>query len=363
MNPVLEIASRFRLEGTPMATKECTVGHINNTCFVDTDNPAYPRYVLQKVNTNVFTRPVEVMENMVAVCAFLKKKVKEQGGDPDRETITLIPAKDGKYYYIAPNGDFWRCYVYMDKVVSYNLAETPDMFRSAGISFGHFFNLLSDFPADTLHITIPNFHNTVSRFADLKTAIEKDAAGRAKNIPREIEFALAHESICSYIVDRLDSGEFKLGVTHNDTKLNNILFDKKTGKGLCIIDLDTVMPGSILYDYGDAIRFGASSALEDEKDLDKVFVVPEMFEAFTAGFLSEIRPSISEAEIRAFPIAATLITFEIGIRFLADYLNVDVYFRTAYEDHNLVRARNQFKLVADGEAKRALLDSIVEKYI
>jgi len=362
MDRALHAAEHFQYAGKPVSCNPCNVGHINSTYFVTCEGDS-PRYVLQKINTNVFTRPVEVVENMANVCAFLKEKIAAEGGDVERETLTLVPALDGKLYYSDENGDFWRTYVAVEGVVSKNLAESPEEFSAAGCTFGRFFNRLADFPAEKLHITIPNFHNTVSRFADLKKAIAEDRAGRAKDVQAEIEFALAHEEMCSFIVDRIENGSFKLGVTHNDTKLNNILIDEKTGRGICIIDLDTVMPGSLLFDFGDAIRFGASSALEDETDLDKVYVVPEMFEAFVRGFLSEVRDSISDEEVRAFPLAASIITFETGIRFLADYLNGDVYFRVAYPQHNLDRARNQFKLVADGEAKRDVLSAIVEKYI
>ncbi len=363
MDPILEIAAHFQYDGKPVSYAGCHVGHINGTYFVTCEGQGTRRYTLQRINTDVFTKPVEVMENMVGVCEYLKKKIAAEGGDVDRETLTVIPARDGKMYYIDEDGGFWRSYATIEDVTTYNLAENPAMFRSAGCAFGRFFNRLADYPAEKLHETIPNFHNTVSRMADLKRAIVEDRADRVKDVQNEIAFAMAHEGICSALMDGIADGRFKLGVTHNDTKLNNVLIDVRTGRGLCIIDLDTVMPGSLLFDFGDAIRFGASSALEDETDLDKVCVVPEMFEAFTDGFLSEVRPSLNADEIRAFPLAATVITFEIGIRFLTDYLNGDVYFRTAYPTHNLDRARNQFKLVADGEAKRAALSAIVEKYV
>lgn len=363
MDKVLDIAKHFQYEGTAVSYEQCHVGHINGTFFVTCEGKEKIRYVLQRINTNVFTKPVEVVENMVNVCEFLKKKIAAEGGDVNRETLTLIPAVDGKMYYVDSDGGYWRTYRAVEGVETHNLSESTEMFRSAACAFGRFFNRLADFPADKLHITIPNFHNTVSRFADLKRAIAEDKAGRVKEVQAEIDFCMAHEGITSLLMDGIADGRYKLGVTHNDTKLNNILIDKETQKGICIIDLDTVMPGSLLFDFGDAIRFGASSALEDETDLDKVYVVPEMFEAYVDGFLSELRGSITEDEIRALPVAATVITFEIGIRFLADYLNGDVYFGIKYPQHNLDRARNQFKLVADGEAKREQLNAIVEKYL
>lgn len=365
MNSVLEVASHFQYIGTPVSAEACHIGHINSTYFVtcrDADGHEI-RYVLQKINTTVFTKPIEVVENMVAVCDFLKGKIAAEGGNIERETLSVIPTLDGKMYYCSPEGDYWRTYRAVEDVTTYNLAESPELFRSAACAFGRFFNRLSDFPAEKLHVTIPNFHNTVSRFADLKKAIEDDRAGRVKDCKAEIDFAMAHEDICSYLMDGIQDGKFKWGVTHNDTKLNNILIDKETGKGICIIDLDTVMPGSLLFDFGDAIRFGASSALEDETDLSKVYVKLDMFEAYVDGFLSELRGSVTNDEIRAMPMAARVITLEIGLRFLTDYLNGDVYFRTTRPNHNLERARNQFKLVADGETKYDALCAIVEKYI
>ena len=363
MDSILDVASQFQYAGTPVSAVPCHVGHINSTYFIACDGENPVRYVLQKINTNVFTKPVEVVENMVAVCCHLREKIRVEGGDVDRETIEIIPTRDGKMYYVSPDGEYWRTYRAIEGVVTYNLAESPEMFRSAASAFGRFFNRLSDFPAERLHVTIPNFHNTVSRFTDFKKAVAENKAGRAEDAAEEIAFALAREDICSFLMEGIADGRFKLGVTHNDTKLNNILIDKTSGRGICIIDMDTVMPGSLLFDFGDAIRFGASSALEDETDLSKVYVDLDMFEAYVDGFLSELRPSVSEDEIRAFPMAARVITFETGIRFLTDYLNGDVYFRTSHPGHNLERARNQFKLVADGEARYDELCKIVEKYI
>lgn len=363
MDSILEVASHFQYEGVPVSCEPCHIGHINSTYFIVCEGERRIRYVLQRINTVVFPKPVEVVENMAGVCAFLKTKIAAEGGDVHRETLTLTPTEDGKLYYVDAEGGYWRSYEAVEDVENYSVCSSPEIFRAAACAFGRFFNRLADYPADQLHITIPNFHNTVSRMANLKAAIQADKVGRVKNVQPEIEFALAHENICSFIMDGIEDGRFKLGVTHNDTKLNNILIDKKTGRGICIIDLDTVMPGSLLFDFGDAIRFGASSAKEDETDLTKVEVVPAMFEAYVDGFMSELRGTLTEDEIRAFPMAATVITLEIGMRFLTDYLEGDVYFATQYPEHNLDRARNQFKLVADGEQKRDILNAIVEKYL
>ena len=237
------------------------------------------------------------------------------------------------------------------------------MFRSVGGAFGHFQMQLADYDAASLCETIPNFHNTPSRYADFEAALARNASGRAENAADAIEFAKAHREVCSYITDRIADGTLPLRVTHNDTKLNNILIDKATGKPICVIDLDTVMPGSVLFDFGDAIRFGASSAAEDERDLSRVFMREEMFDAFAGGFIGGLEGSLGDAEINELPMGALVITLETGLRFLADYLDGDTYFRIHYPEQNLDRARNQFKLVADMEEKMPLMCNIIKKYL
>ena len=222
---------------------------------------------------------------------------------------------------------------------------------------------LADYDASGLCETIPNFHNTPSRYADFEAALVRNASGRADRAADAVEFVKAHKDVCSYIADRIAAGVLPLRVTHNDTKLNNILIDKATGKPICIIDLDTVMPGSVLFDFGDAIRFGASSAAEDEKDLSAVFMREDMFEAFAGGFIGGLEGSLTDTEILELPMGALVITLETGIRFLNDYLDGDTYFRTHYPEHNLDRARNQFKLVADMEAKMPEMLKVVKKYL
>lgn len=355
-----EIASHFVFSDRPVAFHVCENGHINGTYFVTCEGGQ--RYVMQQINTSIFTRPDEVMENILGVTAFLKKKIAAVGGDPERETLTIIPTVDGGHAYVAPDGGYWRAYLCIEGASSHQSADAA-LFAKAAKAFGHFQRQLADYPAEKLHETIPNFHNTVSRFADLRKAIVENRAGRADSAASEIAFALEREGKCSYILDGIASGALPLRVTHNDTKLNNIMMDDATGEGICVIDLDTVMPGSVLNDFGDAIRFGASSAAEDETDLDKVYLRTELFDAFTGGFIEGLGGALSETELRALPMGAWMLTFETGIRFLGDYLNGDTYFRTHYPTHNLDRARNQFKLVADMEAKMGELDKIVEKYL
>lgn len=355
-----EVASHFAFSAEPTVFELCENGHINGTYFVTCADGR--RYVMQKINTTIFTQPDEVMANIIGVTEFLKEKIAAAGGDPDRETLTVVGTSEGGVAYVDPDDGYWRAYYCIEGATSHQSADA-ELFAKAARAFGNFQRQLADYPADTLCETIPNFHNTVSRMADFKAAVAADKAGRAAEVADEIAFAMAREGKCSFIMDGIADGSLPLRVTHNDTKLNNIMMDDETGEGICVIDLDTVMPGSVLYDYGDAIRFGASSAAEDETDLDKVYVRTDLFDAFTGGFIEGLGGSLTEAELRALPMGAWMMTFEVGIRFLADYLNGDVYFRTHYPTHNLDRARNQFKLVADMETKMGELEAIVEKYI
>ena len=360
---VLDIIKQFPDFGKINGYKPITDGHMNDTYVVEylLDDGAVAKYLLQRINTNVFKKPVELMENVMGVTAHLRNKIIAVGGDPMRETLTVYPAKDGKNYVMSDDGGCWRLYNFVDDTYSINELTNPEDFRNAALTFGNFQKLLADYPIDTLHETIPNFHNTPSRFNDLKIAIENNFSGRKEECLSEIEFVLAREKDCSVITDLLDSGVMSLKVTHNDTKLNNVLFDKKTNKGICVVDLDTVMPGSSLYDFGDSIRFGANTAAEDEKDLSKVSLSLEYFKAYVDGYLETAGDSLTKEEVDLLPFASKLLTFECGMRFLADFLNGDVYFKTEYPEHNLVRARTQFKLVADIEAKMDEMTAIVDE--
>lgn len=363
MDNIKEIISAFPDYGEVVGYKPITAGHINDTYIVEykLENGSTVRYLLQRINTNVFKMPVELMENVMGVTAHLRKKIAENGGDPTRETLTVFPAKDGKNYYMANDGGCWRMYNFVEDTFSISELTNPEDFRNAAISFGSFQKLLADYPIDTLYETIPNFHNTPSRFRDFLEALDKNLSGRKDEALPEIDFVLAREKDCGVIVDLLEKGQLPLRVTHNDTKLNNILFDNTTKKGLCVVDLDTVMPGSSLYDFGDSIRFGANTAAEDEKDLSKVSLSLEYFKAYVEGYLESAGESLTEKEIDLLPFSAKLLTLECGIRFLADFVNGDIYFKTEYPEHNLVRARTQFKLVEDIEAKFEQMQAIVEQ--
>lgn len=360
---LLEIIDAFPKFGKYIGYKPVSDGHINDTYIVEyeTEENSVSCYLLQRINVNVFKKPVELMENVCGVTAFLREKIKNNGGDPERETLTVYSAKDGKNYYMASDGGCWRLYNYVENTFTINELTNAEDFRNAALSFGNFQNLLADYPIDTLYDTIPNFHNTPSRFEDFKTAVETNASGRKDNALPEIEFAFAREKDCSVITDLLGTEKVPVRVTHNDTKLNNVLFDKETKKGICVVDLDTVMPGSALYDFGDSIRFGANTAAEDEKDLSKVSLSLEYFRAYVDGYLETAGESLTETEIDLLPFAAKLLTFECGMRFLGDYINGDVYFKIEYPEHNLVRARTQFKLVEDMERKYDEMVQIVDE--
>ncbi len=353
---ILEIVSRFDIPDTAVSYKECKVGHINSTYFISCASGK--RYVMQKINTSIFKDPDALMDNIFSVTAFLRDRAEVNGKDPERASLHFYPAKDGKKY-VHSDGCTFRIYACIEDVVTLQLCDSPAVFEKVGAAFGSFQKQLADFDASALSETIPDFHNTAKRFETFEKSLKTDSHNRAETCREEIEYVLAHKDMCSYIVSGLESGKFPLRVTHNDTKLNNILLDKDTLEPVCVIDLDTVMPGSVLYDFGDAIRSGAALIEEDSNEYEKAGVNTDMFRGFAKGFLSSLGSSVSEEEKKAFPMGALIITFETGMRFLTDYLDGDVYFRTAYPDHNLVRARNQFAMAADIERKLCELSETV----
>ena len=341
----------FLVDGKPISCKPHGSGHINYTFKVVTDTGM--QYILQRVNQYVFQDPKSLMENVGAVTAYLKDRV-----DDPRSYLHFIKTKDNLYYHVDENGEYWRCYEFVGGFCL-EAPETEEDFYESALAFGRFQEMLSDFPAETLHETIPEFHNTIDRYRKFKLALEKDEAGRAKTIPEEIKFILDREEEAGTLQRMRESGELPLRVTHNDTKLNNVLLDEKTRKALCVLDLDTVMPGLSLYDFGDSIRFGAATAAEDEKDLSKMQLNLRLFEIYAKGYL-EACPSLTREEIAQMPLGAKIITLELATRFLTDYLEGDRYFKTAYPEHNLVRARTQLKLVADMEKKWDQMQAIID---
>lgn len=360
MEALRRIADKFQFEGKFEDAQICQYGHINDTYVVTYRvGGTRKRYILQKLNTNVFKKPVEVMANIQAVTAHLRRKIIASGGDPERETLNLIPARDGKVY-VEEQDEFWRAYQFIERARTYQTVQDPAHFYHAGKAFGRFQLLLRDFPAETLHETIPDFHNTPKRLQDLRRAVAEDRCGRLAEVQREVDFVFARAEKTKVVVDGIAQGRIPVRVTHNDTKFDNILIDDITGEGICVLDLDTVMPGSYLYDFGDAIRFGASTAPEDEQDLSKVNFDLNLFREFTAGYLSNGVDFITPAEQGLLAFSAILITLECGMRFLEDYLNGDQYFRIHRPGHNLDRARTQFKLVADMEAHYDEMRRIVD---
>ena len=339
-------------------------GHINDTFCVYTQNEEGDcvRYILQRINTNTFTDPDGLMENIVGVTDYLRSIIEKNGGDAARETMTVLRTKEGKNFYRDSEGGCWRVYPFIEGTVCLQSVEKPEQFYESAKAFGHFQRLLSGYDASTLHETIVKFHDTRNRFANFKKALDADACGRAKDVQTEIDFVLAREKDCAVLMDLLEAGKLPLRVTHNDTKLNNILMDKATGTGICVIDLDTVMPGLALNDYGDSIRFGANHSAEDEKDLSKVNFDIELYEIYTKGFMEAAGDALTPAEKEYLPWGAKLMTLECGIRFLTDYLEGDHYFRVHREGQNLDRCRTQFKLVSDMENCWEQMKAIAAKY-
>lgn len=359
------IAEKFEIEGKVESVASYGNGHINDTYIVvcEIEPGKTRRYILQRMNHEVFKDPKGLMENVVGVTAFLQKKIKENGGDSEREALNVIPAREGGFYCEEEDGTFWRVYSFVEDADSFDVVKRPEDFYESAVAFGNFQKLLEDYPAESLHETIPNFHNTIDRLRKFKEAVKADAVGRVAEVKDEIQFVMDREKDCYVLCDMLASGEIPLRVTHNDTKLNNIMLDKETGKGICVIDLDTVMPGSALYDYGDSIRFGANTGEEDEKDLSKISCDLNLFELYTKGFIEGCGGSLTEKEIRLLPMGAKLMTLECGMRFLTDYLEGDHYFKIHRPEHNLDRCRTQFAMVKDMEDKWEKMQEIVEKYL
>ncbi len=361
LEEVREIFGHFAISFKPVKAEACGHGNINHTFSVETEDGS--KYILQRVNTYVFKKPDELMENIRNITLFLAGKIREAGGDPERETLNLIESDNGKCYYSDPKlGDIWRIYRMIEGATAYQSAEKEGLLYEAAKAFGIFQRQLSDYPADSLHETIPDFHDTAKRYEAFERAVEENAAGRATSVQKEIDALRGYRSYASLVVDGIREGRIPVRVTHNDTKLNNIMIDDKTGKGICVIDLDTVMPGSLLYDFGDSVRFAANNGAEDDEDLSRVWLRCELYEEYVSGFLAGVGESITEEECRLLPESVLLLTYELALRFMTDYLNGDKYFKILSENHNLTRTRAQLRLVQDIEGKLPLLREITAKY-
>lgn len=359
-----EVIANFKYEGILVDDGPYGSGHINDTFLLTFEiaEMGQIKVILQRMNKDVFSNPEELMENILGVTSYLRQRIIENGGDPERETLNVIPTVEGRPYYLDSCGDYWRSYIFVTDATSYDTVEKPEHFYQSAVAFGNFQRLLADYPAETLHETIEGFHNTKARFANFKKVVEADVMGRAASVQKEIQFVLDREDIANYFCDLLEKKELPLRVTHNDTKLNNIMIDNKTGKGICVIDLDTVMPGLAMNDFGDSIRFGASTALEDEQDLSKVSCSMELFDLYAKGFIEGCGGKLTKKEIELMPMGAKTMTYECGMRFLTDYLQGDTYFKIHREGHNLDRCRTQFKLVEDMENKWYTMQDIINKH-
>jgi len=350
MNQVL---NSFKLDAPVASCERYGCGHVNETYLVVSESGR--RYILQKISTRAFHDVPALMQNIISVTQFLKEKT-----DDPRGVLTLVPTTDDQFFLSCEDGSYWRLYDFVEDAVCLQAPETPEDFYQSALAFGNFQQMLTDFPAETLSETIPMFHNTANRFKLFREKLAEDPMGRAASVKAEIEFALAHEAEASTLVDLQASGQLPTRVTHNDTKLNNVMLDATTKKALCVIDLDTIMPGLSLYDFGDSIRFGAATAAEDETDLSKVEMSLDLFRTYATGYLTAC-PGLTDLEKKLMPLGAKMMTLECGVRFLTDYLDGDHYFKVHRENHNLDRCRTQFKLVADMEKKWAEMNAVIEE--
>jgi len=357
-----EISKQFQIYGEILHAETFKIGHINETYSATYDQGGMRvRYIHQKINKNVFKNPPVVMKNVMRVTTHIRRRLEAQDArDITRRSLIVIPTRDGQSYYRSREDEYWRTFVFVEGVQTFESVQSPEQAFHAGRAFGEFQSLLVDLPGGRLTETIPNFHHTRKRFAALQQAIQKDRYNRAKDSKREIEFALQHERIVDVILGAMAKGKIPERITHNDTKFNNVMLDTLTGEAKCVVDLDTVMPGCALYDFGDMVRTTTSPTLEDEPDLSKVRMHMPIFKQLAEGYLSSASSFLSKAEKALLAFSGKLITFEIGIRFLTDFLSGDTYFRIHRPDHNLDRCRTQFKLVESIEQQEEAMQKFVD---
>ncbi|MGC8828531.1 MAG: phosphotransferase enzyme family protein [Verrucomicrobiia bacterium] len=359
---IRELSKKFQIYGEFLHAEPCKIGHINETYTVTyNQGGTQVRYIHQKINVNVFKDPDAVMDNIMRITTHIRSKLESQGvKDVTRRALTVVPTRDDKHYYRNSQEECWRAFVYVEGARTYEAALSPKQAYQAGKAFGTFQSLLSDLPGRRLHETIPDFHNSRKRFITLQNAIEEDRFNRAKIAEKEIEFALKREPIVDVLLKAHSNGKIPERITHNDTKFNNVMLDIKTGEQMCVVDLDTVMPGLVLYDFGDMVRTTTSPTLEDELDLSKVKMRMPMFQALARGYIEATESFLTKAEKSYLAFSGKLITFTIGIRFLTDYLMGDTYFRVHRQNHNLDRCRTQFKLVESIEEQEDKMQKYVD---
>jgi len=358
------VIQMFAVQGTCQCVAPYGTGHINDTYLVNmADNSVIVPYILQRINHNIFKNPPCLMENILRVTSHVRQKLSAISGvDPARESLTVIPTKAGSHFLHDDQGNYWRMYVFISKARTYDICATARQAYETASSFGRFQSLLADLPGGRLHDTIPWFHHTPRRFKTLEEAIIADKNNRCLEAMPEINFCAARKTLASALTDLLESGRIPERISHNDAKINNVMMDSSDGRGICVIDLDTVMSGSSLYDFGDMVRTAARTMDEDERDLDKVILNIQLFEALARGYLKSACAFLTPLELENMVVAGKVITFTIGIRFLADYLMGDVYFKIHRPGHNLDRARVQFKLLASIEQQEEAMQAIVRKY-
>ncbi len=361
---ILAISQQFDLQGDVINTAPFCSGHINDTFLVET---SLQKYIIQRINHDVFKQPAQVMENIELVCQHQRQKLTALGQSIDRQVLEVIKAKqstekDEKLFVQDAQNNFWRAYLFVPNTVTFDVVKDEKQAYQAAKGFGKFQRLLADLNPSLLHDTIPNFHNLSWRYEQLESAIQKDIAGRAKTIKLEIDFALQHKHIATDLATYLEDSSLPLRPTHNDTKINNVLMDKETGEAVCVIDLDTVMAGTLIYDFGDLVRTSLSLSSEDETNLDKVQIRMAIFEKLAEGYLSEARYFITEKEKSLLVFGGKMITLIMGVRFLTDYLLGDIYYKTKHEHHNVERCRTQFRLVEEIEKAEEEMQKIILKF-
>ena len=363
-NEIKNILPRFHFRGEYVTSSELTSGNINNTYVLEyKEGSKTLMYTLQRINTYVFRDPLGVMQNIASVTDHLKASLLRNNGSADRQVLELVRTVDGNVMYQDMKNGVWRAYTFIPDALALDVVEQPEQMEEVGRAFGRFQRNLADFQAGQLSETIPNFHNTTKRFYAFVRAVDENKAGRAREVGDEIEFLFERRRMMGEIVRLLENKVLPLRVTHNDTKSNNVLLDKQTGKALCVIDLDTVMPGSSLYDYGDGVRFGASTAREDEEDTSLIRLDMDKTRAFTRGFIQETAGILSDEELQRLPLGIKVLTCELAMRFLTDYLDGDLYFKVNSPQHNLIRTRAQMALLKDVEIRENELQDMVQQYV